>query len=383
MTNEDNLTSLKPICVAKGFRPLYFDGAHLICANYNRIFSTTDLGKSFSLIGYFPDPSPFSSLLRFSPLVRRVLRATIYRLRVMENGNLVFIFKGGIYLLRSQEQVAERVFPITKGSRPVSLAYKPGGLVVFGEYYNNVRRHAIHIYGSKDCGESWKSVYTFSPGSIRHIHGITYDPWEDCFWICTGDYDHEAQVLRASPDFDEIRIILQGGQSNRFYSILALENHLIMVNDSPNADNYVRVLQKDTGKVSNLSRIDNSNFYSCMVGDWFLCSNNAEPAEENIPITCHTPNDRLATHVWLTNSMMKVAEKAVSFPVDHWDRLSRLYGIPNGLFQYPRIFFPEGYNSTGHLVCYALGVKKYDDCMLVYNMDDLKEQIGPERLDQK
>ena len=81
--------------------------------------------------------------------------------------------------------------------------------------------------------------------------------------------------------------------------------------------------------------------------------------------------------------MMKIAEKAVSFSVDHWDRLSRLPGIPNALFQFPRIFFPEGYNSTGHLVCYALGVKKYEDCMLVYNMDDLKAQIGSERVHQK
>jgi len=52
MKKKDSQTSLRPICVAKGFRPLYFDGARLICSNYNRIFSTTDLGKSFSLISH-------------------------------------------------------------------------------------------------------------------------------------------------------------------------------------------------------------------------------------------------------------------------------------------------------------------------------------------
>ena len=41
---------------------------------------------------------------------------------------------------------------------------------------------------SIDNGENWEPVYRFKAGSIRHIHGITYDKWDDCFWICTGDH---------------------------------------------------------------------------------------------------------------------------------------------------------------------------------------------------
>ncbi len=358
-----------------GVRPLYFHGSTLYCSRFNQIVTTEDFGRSFSTIGRLKIPRRYKILLNRSALLRRVLRLSVYRLRVADNGNIVCVFKGGIYLLRKGETEAHCVHPILRGSRPVSLASKPGGLIVWGEYHGNRERGKIAIFGSPDCGETWQPVYTFAAGSIRHIHGITYDEFDDCFWICTGDHDGEEQLLRADANFQNAEIVLQGGQENRFYSVVATPYYLLAPNDSPNADNYVRRLHKRTREVSNLVRIDNSSFYSCVLGGWYFCATNAEEPEPDSPLTFERPNDISASHVWMIDIATGRAKRILSFPVDKWYRLSTLPKIPSGLFQYSRIYFPDGDNPSDKLVCYALGTAGTDDSMLVYNLKDLERLL--------
>ena len=59
--------------------------------------------------------------------------------------------------------------------------------------------------------------------------------------------------------------------------------------------------------------------------------------------------------------------RVLTFPVDFYDRLSHLPGIPEGLFQYPRVFFPEGENPGDTLVCHAIGVRGHHGAMLCYD----------------
>jgi hypothetical protein len=298
---------------------------------------------------------------------------SVYRLRVADNGNIVCVFKGGIYLLRSGEKEGHCVHPILKGSRPVSLASKPGGLIVWGEYHSNRERGEIAIFGSADSGESWRPVYCFPPGSIRHVHGITYDEYDDCFWICTGDHDGEEQLLKADANFENVELILQGGQENRFYSMVATPDYIIAANDSPNADNRVRRLHKGSGEIADLVTIDNSSFYSCVLGRWYFCSTNAEKPERGLPKTFKTPNDFSASHVWMIDIGSGQGRRVFSFPVDIWYKLNAFPMIPNGLFQYSRIFFPEGKNLSEKLVCYGTGTQGADDCMFVYDLKDLEK----------
>jgi hypothetical protein len=57
----------------------------------------------------------------------------------------------------------------------------------------------------------------------------------------------------------------------------------------------------------------------------------------------------------------------LSFPIDFYTKLSRMPGSPKGLFQYPRVFFPEGPNDSTVLACQAIGLKGYDNSMLCYD----------------
>ncbi|MBV9123289.1 MAG: hypothetical protein JO112_08030, partial [Planctomycetes bacterium] len=254
--------------------------------------------------------------------------------------------------------IARRTFSVQRGSRPVSLAVGRDGLVVFGEYWGNGQRDEVHIYGSADSGQNWARLHTFPAGSIRHVHGISFDPWENGFWICTGDYDNENQLLRTSADFREVRVVRQGGQRNRFYFLLVLEDHLLTATDTPLEQNYICRIDKSTGRLEQVAQIQNTNFYSCRVGHKVIFSTNAEPS---------AVNDMGRSHLWVGDLGTGQWRELRSFPIDSYGQFQRLPGVPGGLFQYSTVYFPEGNNPSQVLVCYGMGVRGYDNALFCYD----------------
>ena len=195
-----------------------------------------------------------------SATARRLARTDTFRMRELSGGNRVYTFRKGVYTQKAGSQTAVCTMRITRGSRPVSLENNACGEIVFGEYFNNPSREAVHIYGSRDGGCNWQIAHTFEPGDIRHVHGITYDRWDDCYWICTGDYENENQLLRASCDFSNVRVVRKGGQHNRFFSLQVFEKTIVAATDTPSETNYVLVIDKQTGEARRALQIENSPF---------------------------------------------------------------------------------------------------------------------------
>jgi hypothetical protein len=344
-----------------GVRPLYFDGSSLLCSRFNRIYRTGDLGASFEPVARLDIKGAMNKVLGLSPLAQRVLRSAVYRMRVLADGNLVFVFRKGIYTLENGNDVAVKTFDVTRGSRPVSLASKPGGLVVFADYWANRAREEVNVYGSEDGGMSWQKVHVFPPGEVRHVHGITYDRWEDCFWIVSGDYDDENCLFRAAPDFSGVKPAKRGGQANRFYSVVALERVLIMATDTPLEANYISVFDKRSREMQQVQHTQNSTFYSCAVGRRIFISTNAEPS---------AANDTEHSHLWMgLPDYLEPWRHIAAYRSDLWDRVSyKVPGVPSGLFQFPRIYFPDGENNSGHLVCHMIGLRGLDNAMVVFDV---------------
>lgn len=351
----------KPLRMTPGVRPLYFDGGRIYCSRFNRIYRTGDFGRTFEPIARLELGGAMNSVLGLSPLAQRVFRSSVYRMRVLANGNMVFVFRKGVYTLVNGEDVAVRTFDVTRGSRPVSLASKPGGLTVFADYWANEAREAVNVYGSEDDGTSWHKVHVFPPGEIRHVHGITYDRWEDCFWMVSGDNDDENCLFRVTPDFSEVKPVSRGGQANRFYSVVALERVLIMATDTPLEANYISVFDKRSDEMRQVQHTQNSTFYSCAVGRRVFISTNAEPSEAN---------DTEYSHLWMgLPDYLEPWRHIAAYPSDLWDRASyKVPGIPSGLFQYPRIFFPDGENDSDFLVCHMIGLRGLANSMLVFDV---------------
>jgi hypothetical protein len=108
-----------------------------------------------------------------------------------------------------------------------------------------------------------------------------------------------------------------------------------------------------------LQRLENSSFYSCEVAGRAFVSTVAEPSP------C---NDQRACHVWTNDGTTGPWRRVLSLRVDCLDRVSHLRGVPKGLFQYPRVFFPEGSNDSNVLVGYCTGIKGLDNAMVCYDV---------------
>jgi hypothetical protein len=350
---------MEPVRVIRNLRPLYFHEGRLYCVRYDRISSTDDYGETFRDEGRLDLELPYAALIGRSKLVQRILRANVYRMRVLPNGNRIFVFRGGVYTQEAGQPRAVKTHPFERGSRSVSLAASKDGVVVFGEYWNNPDRDSVRIFQSRDSGRSWQVAYTFEPGAIRHVHGISYDPWEDCFWICTGDYGDESRLIRASADFRDLRIVSQGGQLNRFYSIQVGESSLLTATDTPLEQNFAYSIAKQSGASKAVASVENSSFYGCTVNGFEFVSTNAEPS---------AVNDTEASHVWAGPVEGGEWRRVLSFPIDLYTRLERRLHLPTGLFQFPRVFLPEGENPGDVLVCQAIGLRGFDGAMLCYDL---------------
>src|SRR5208337_3785306 len=107
------------------------------------------------------------------------------------------------------------------------------GAVYWGEYFDNAARDEVHIYASTDAGATWGVAYTFPKGAIRHVHNIVHDPWGNCLWVLTGDYDDECRILRAACDFSRVEAVLQGRQQARAVAAIPTQDGLYFSSDTP------------------------------------------------------------------------------------------------------------------------------------------------------
>jgi len=107
------------------------------------------------------------------------------------------------------------------------------GSVYFGEYFRNPgRKEEVHIYKSPDNGQTWSVVFTFEPGSIRHVHALQEDPFTGRLWVCTGDYDQEAMIGWSDNGYGKIHQIGSGSQIWRTTQLVFTEEAVFWGSDS-------------------------------------------------------------------------------------------------------------------------------------------------------
>ena len=107
------------------------------------------------------------------------------------------------------------------------------GSVYFGEYFRNPKRsEEVHIYISRDNGQSWSVAYTFEPGVIRHVHALQEDPFTGRLWVCTGDYNNEAMIGWSDNGFKDIQQIGTGSQIWRTTQLVFTEEAIYWGSDT-------------------------------------------------------------------------------------------------------------------------------------------------------
>lgn len=56
-------------------------------------------------------------------------------------------------------------------------------------------------------------VYTFPQGVISHVHNIIADPYRQCLWFFTGDFDDAAAIWKVTNGFKKVERVVYGDQN--------------------------------------------------------------------------------------------------------------------------------------------------------------------------
>ena len=71
------------------------------------------------------------------------------------------------------------------------------------------------------------------------MHSITYDPFRDHLWLCTGDYGAESRIIAVSNDFRRLDTVLEGDQQTRAVRPVVAHDGLYFATDSELEQNYI------------------------------------------------------------------------------------------------------------------------------------------------
>src|SRR5271168_2336112 len=308
------------------------------------------------------DSQPWEPVASFHPvdwrrwtartnLSSRLVRDGFHALAVLPSQGIVAAVPGAIIALRPNENRFQITHGVTRGTRPLHITAIPGGTVFWGEYFDNASREEVHIYASSDGGAKWDIAYTFPKRTIRHVHNIVHDPWRNCLWLLTGDYGDECRIVRASYDFRQVDIVLQGDQQARAVACVPTESGLYFSSDTPLEENSIYHLDRQAtdsqGKLSQLASLTSSSTYGCRVGRDVFFSTMVEPSPKNTDRFVRIFGGRDGRD-W---------RSLLAWKKDRW---------PMRFFQYGNAFLPDGENSTPYLAVTTIAVESEDMVTSLY-----------------
>jgi hypothetical protein len=346
---ESGVLKLEAVSRLPGKRVLAWQGRTLYASERYRLLRCDPL----------EDPGQWHTVARFDPgrlrglgsrsrLTQRLLRSGFHALEFLSSGRMVAVVAGAIVVADPGEAEFWATFSIRRGTRPLTLAVTPDDKIYCGEYFGNPDRDELHIYGSSDQGESWDVVHTFSRGEIRHVHSVTWDPYQQLLWVLTGDYGDECRILTASPDFRDVDTVIRGDQQARAATCLPTERALYFATDTHIAQNRIYRLDR-SGHLETLETLEGSSLQSCRVGDNLIFSTAVEPSKVN--------TSRFVTLVGSTDGAS-------------WDVLTRWRKdrLPGGLFQFGNAVLPTGHNDTDLLAATGVAVSGQDQATSIWRI---------------
>jgi hypothetical protein len=339
---------LRRVAAGRGIRVLAWDGDVLYgCRGYEivRLRVSLQIGESaeWEAVARFR-PVWWRNLTSRNALTYRLLRDGFHALAILHDQSndqtMVGAVPGALVTRTPDSDEFHVTHQIQRGTRPLHVTAVPSGTIYWGEYFDNRERAEVHIYASTDRGLTWQIAYTFSAGSIRHVHNIVYDRWGDCLWILTGDEGAECKVLRASCDLGSVEEVLAGNQQSRAVAAIPTENGLYLSTDTPFERNHVYRLDR-AGNVEPVGDLASSSIFGCRVGEAMFFSTMIEPSAVN---TC------------------REVHLAGSKDGKNWQVLARWKKdkLPMHYFQYGNAFLPDGENNTRYLAATTVAVEPDD-----------------------
>lgn len=147
--------------------------------------------------------------------------------------------------------------------------------VYFGGYLGNRGKKPVNIYHRTGI-DQWEVVYVFPQGVINHVHNIVADPYRQCLWIFTGDFEEASAIWKVTDNFQKVERVVSNEQKYRGCVAYALPEGLLYATDAPFADNYIYLLNPETFETNPLFPLHGSCIYGCQWKDNYVFSSTVE-----------------------------------------------------------------------------------------------------------
>lgn len=294
-------------------------------------------------------------------LASRLLRLGVRAAEAIDNDTIVLSIGNMLYEMNINNGELSKGYYCGEGIRPLifSTVKQVKGIdkgIYFGGYLGNRDKAPVKIYHRTDI-DKWEIVYTFPQGAINHVHNIVPDPYRNCLWIFTGDFDESAAIWKVTDNFGKVERILCNDQKYRGCVVYALPEGLLYATDAPFADNYIYLMNPETLKVKDLFPIDGSCIYGCQWKNRFVFSSTVEGDGRNQTKTeLFFSRKRGAgikdeyVHLYIGN----IAEGFKEIYKEKKDRMP-LYTFQFGVFK-----FPYGSNNYDSLYFQPVATRKND-----------------------
>jgi hypothetical protein len=303
---------------------LWVDERVMLRSVGRRIEISRDHGASFSVVGKL-DLGVLRNFGSINRLGSRLLRANVKHLVRLTDS--IFLGFAGRQIFRLNIETFELTnCSDIRGSRPLRTCVD-GHFLYYGEYRSNPDRSPIRVWGSDDFGRTWGVATEFL--SVRHVHAVLKDPFEDGFWVTTGDTDEEAAIWRFDRDWKCGEKIVSGSQQARVIDLLFSRDSVYFGTDAPEEQNWIVRLDRRSMKLEKIAPVDGTVFHAKAIEDRYFFSTACEPSDFN--------QSRRSDLICLQNGEAKTL---ISLEKDHWHMK---------YFQYGQITFSSGPGSLGSL----------------------------------
>lgn len=271
------IVAMVPKRIANNTNSLCFlPGGELLCYNRGEIQIMNEgiVDKRIPVV-----VSGKERLLGWSRWATRLLRFGI-RAAVAVDEKCVVLSRGNVLQeLNLESGLISDGWCCGEGRRPLVLSRIQGidGFddgVYFGEYLKNDEKKAVKIYHRVGV-DQWKQVYIFPEGVINHVHNVIADPYRNCLWVFTGDFDDAAAIWQVTNGFKKVERVAFGDQKWRGCVAFATPEGLLYATDTPFSKNHI-YLMRENGSVEAVGDLCGSCIYGCQWKDKYVFSSTVE-----------------------------------------------------------------------------------------------------------
>ena len=261
----------------------YMPDSRLVCYQHGNVVVLNEgrEQKRYSLFN-----SKKERLLGRFKLASRLLRLGVRASEAIDNSTILLSVGNTINELNIDTGTLSKGYFCGEGIRPLLFTTVKGindidDGIYFGGYLGNMSKKPVNVYHRLGV-DQWEIVYTFPQGTINHVHNIIVDPYRQCLWIFTGDFDEASAIWRVTDNFQKVERVVCNDQKYRGCVAYALPEGLLYATDAPFADNFIYLMDTATFETKSLFPLHGSCIYGCQWKDNYVFSSTVEGDGRNM-----------------------------------------------------------------------------------------------------